>query len=202
MLSHGIITRSNSKWAAPMIIVKKKDGTLRICVDYRRLNDKTCGDVYPMPRTSDLIDQLGAAKYIATLDLTKGYWQVPVAEKDQCKTAFITPFGLFEFIRMPFGVQGAPATFQRMMDKLLEESHSFANAYIDDLIIFSEEWSEYIHHLQIILGRIKKAGLTMKKKKRHFGASHCSYFGHVVGGGEVRMEHMKVEAVQNFPIPV
>ena len=108
MLAHKIITPSSSGWAAPMVIVKKKDGSLRICVDYRRLNSRTKVDAYPMPRISDLIDQLGTAKYITTLDLTKGYWQVPVARDDQCKTAFTTPFGLFEFKRTPFGLQGAP----------------------------------------------------------------------------------------------
>ena len=117
MLAHNIITPSSSGWAAPMVIVKKKDGSLQICVDYRRLNSRTKVDAYPMPRISDLIDQLGTAKYITTLDLTKGYWQVPVARDE---TAFTTPFRLFEFKRMPFGLQGAPATFQRMMDKLLE----------------------------------------------------------------------------------
>ena len=135
MLDDGIIERSKSEWAAPIVLVKKKGGSLRLCVDYRRMNALTQIDAYPMPRIDDLIDRLGNGKYITTLDLTRGYWQVPVAEEDQSKIAFATPFGLFQFRAMPFGLCGAPATFQRMMDHLLEGLEGFAAAYLDDLVI-------------------------------------------------------------------
>ena len=128
MEAHGIIQPANSGWAAPIVIVRKKDGTIRLCVDYRRLNSVTRVDAYPMPRIDDLIDRLGQAAYISTLDLTKGYWQVPVSAKDRPKTAFTTPFGLYQFTRMPFGLQGAPATFQRMMDRLVDGLQDFASA--------------------------------------------------------------------------
>ena len=108
---HGIVEPSSSEWASPIVLVKKKDGTLRFCVDYRRLNSVSQSDTYPMPRIDELIDQLGQAKCITTLDLTRGYWQVPLAESAKAKTAFATPFGLFQFNVMPFGLQGAPATF-------------------------------------------------------------------------------------------
>ena len=108
--------KSSSEWAAPIVLVKKKDGSLRMCVDYPRLNSVSRVDAYPMPRIDDLIDRLGRAKYITTLDLTREYWHMPVAEKDRDKTAFTTPFGLFQFNVMPFGLNGAPASFQRMMD--------------------------------------------------------------------------------------
>ena len=112
----GVIQPSTSEWAAPIVLVKKKDGTLRFCVDYRCLNKLSQGDAYPMPRIDELIDRLGKAKYISTLDLARGYWQVPMAEKDRHKTAFATPYGLYQFTVMLFRLQGAPATFQRIMD--------------------------------------------------------------------------------------
>lgn len=131
MLQHGVIEHSNSDWAAPIVTVHKKDKTLRLCVDYRRLNAMSKSDAYPMPRVDDLIDKVGSARYISTLDLPKGYWQVSVADTDREKTAFTTPYGLFQFKRMPFGLKGAPATFQRMVDKLLNGMSDFASAYID-----------------------------------------------------------------------
>ena len=133
MLKAGIIEQSNSEWSAPMVLVKKKDNTLRICVDYRRLNAISCNDAYPMQRIDDLIDRLGRATYISTLDLTRGYWQVPVEERDKAKTAFCTPFGLFHFNVMPFGLKGAPATCQRLMDKVLQGLNKFSAVYLDDI---------------------------------------------------------------------
>ena len=129
MEQKGIIEPSTSEWAAPIVLVKKKDGTLRFCVDYRKLNSRSQADAYPMPRMDELIDQLGKAKYVTTLDLTRGYWQVPEAEKAREKTAFVTPSGLYQFRVMPFGLQGAPATFQRMMDQLLRGLNGYAAAY-------------------------------------------------------------------------
>ena len=116
----GFIERSSSDWAAPIVLVPKKDGSLRMCVDYRRLNSLSQADAYPMPQVDDLIDRLGDAKFITTLDLSRGYWQVPLSEEAKPKTAFTTLYGLFQFRVMPFGLQGAPATFQRMMDVILE----------------------------------------------------------------------------------
>ena len=198
MLQHGIIEPSQSDWAAPMVLVKKKDGTLRVCIDYRRLNVVSRADAYPMPRVDDLVDQLGGAKYISTLDLTRGYWQVPVAQDAQHKTAFATPFGLYQFRRMPFGLQGAPATFQRMMDKLLDGWGHFANAYLDDLVVFSSPWPEHMqHHIQ----RLQEAGLTVKPRKCQLGMTKCVYLGHIVGGGQVEVETAKVQAIREFGVP-
>ena len=135
MEKDGIIERSTSEWAAPIVLVKKKDGMLRMCVDYRRLNSLSRVDAYPMPQVDDLIDRLGNAKFISTLDLSRGYWQVPVSEDARAKTAFTTPYGLFQFRVMPFGLQGAPATFQRMMDILLGDVGDYAAAYLDDVVI-------------------------------------------------------------------
>ena len=147
-----------------MVPVKKKDGTMRLCVDYRRLNSLSAADAYPLPRIDDIIDQIGIAKYITTTDLTKGYWQVPVATADRHKTAFATPFGLFQFNVMPFGLQGAPGTFQRMMDSLLHGLSSYTAAYLDDLVIFSTSWKEHIKHIGVVMERLCSAGLTARPR--------------------------------------
>ena len=201
MLESGIIEKSSSEWAAPIVLVKKKDGSLRMCVDYRRLNTMTRSDAYPMPRIDDLIDRLGEAKYITALDLTRGYWQMPVAARDQHKTAFTTPFGLFQFKVMPFGLNGAPASFQRMMDQVIDGLYTFTAAYLDDLVIYSNTWEAHMEHIQKVLQRLREAGLTVKPKKCQFGMEYCTYLGHVVGGGAVRPEASKVEAVEQFKIP-
>ena len=126
MIKEGVIEPANSKWALPMVIIRKKDDTIHLCIDNHRLNAVTHMDAYPMPRMEEILDQVGQAKYITTLDLAKGYWQVPVAEEDRHKTAFITPGGLYQFKMMPFGLCGAPTMFQRMMDQVIRGLHKFA----------------------------------------------------------------------------
>ena len=140
MLEEGVIEPSQSEWASPMVLVRKKDGSIQICVDYRKLNGMTQQYAYPMPRVDDTLDEIGQAQYITTLDLAKGYWQVPVAETDRPKTAFTTLLGLFQFRVMPFGLCGALATFQRLMDNVIKGLHQFAKAYLDDVVIFSSSW--------------------------------------------------------------
>ena len=201
MLEAGIIEPSTSDWCAPIVPVKKKDGTLRLCVDYRRLNAVSESDAYPMPRVDDLIDRLGGAGYITTLDLTHGYWQVPVSPDAKHKTAFTTPSGMLQFTRMPFGLKGAPATFQRLVDRVLQGLEEISSAYIDDIIMFSKSWADHVRHLQAVFGRLKGAGLTAKASKCHFGVTACSYLGFVVGGGLVKPEPSKVQTVLNFPTP-
>ena len=154
-----------------------------------------------MPRMDEWIDNLGQAQFVTTLDLSGGYWQVPMAEESRAKTAFTTGFGLYQFRAMPFGLQGAPATFQQMMDQLLMGLEGYTAAYLDDLVIFSQSWTDHLEHLQSILLRLREAGLTVKPKKCLFGTRECVYLGHVVGNGTVRPEHGKVEAVQDFPTP-
>ena len=149
----------------------------------------------------DVIDRVGGAKFISALDLTKGYWQVPVQVEDREKTAFTTPAGLFQFTHMPFGLQGAPATFQRMVDKLLRDLEDFANGYIDDIAVFSKTWNEHLTHLRRVLQRLREANLTAKPKKCQFGMAECAYLGHIIGGGKVRPERAKCVAIQEFTIP-
>lgn len=184
-----------------MVIVRKKDGGIRVCVDYRRLNSVTAVDPYPMPRIDDLIDRLGCAKYISTLDLSRGYWQVPVAESDRPKTSFTTSMGLFQFRVMPFGLSGAPATFQRMMDRLLQGTDDFAAAYLDDLVVYSDTWEAHCHHLRQVLQRLSNNGLTAKPAKCQLGMQKCVYLGHLVGNGQVCPEESKLKAVESFAVP-
>ena len=201
MLDGGIIEPSASQWSASMVLVTKKDGSLRICVDYRRLNSVSQVDAYPMPRVDELLDRLGKANFIATMDLTRGYWQVPVAEQDRHKTAFNSPFGFFQFRVMPFGLQGAPATFQRMMDQLLTGAYKFAAAYLDDLVIYSSTWSDHLQHICLILKKLQEAGLTVKLRKCQFGMQQCTYLGFIVGSGLLKPEIDKLKAIKQLPIP-
>ena len=155
-------------------------------------------DAYPNPRIDDLIDRLGTAKFMTTLALTRGYWQVPFAEASRQHTTFTTPFGLCQFTVMPFGLQGAPATFQRMMDMLLKGIRRYAEAYLDDLVIFSQSWKEHCEHLRTVLQRLREAGLRAKPAKCQLGRRQCVYLGHLVGNGEVRPQKGKIKAVADF----
>jgi hypothetical protein len=201
MLDCGIIELSRSEWSFPVVLVPKKDGSIRLCVDYRKLNTVSKSDSYPMPRVDELIDRLGGTEYISTIDLTKGYWQVPMAKCSRDKTAFATPFGLYQFRVMPFGLSGAPASFQRMMNGLTQGCEQFAAAYLDDLIVYSNTWDEHLHHLEEILERLKQANLTAKPEKCQFGRRSCVYLGHIVGSGTVKPEVTKLDAVRSFPQP-
>ena len=201
MLRLGVIEPSESPWASPVVLVPKKDGTTRFCVDYRRLNDKTVTDAYPMPRMDELLDRISAGKYLTTIDLCKGYWQIPLAEDARLKSAFITPFGLYQFRVMPFGMKNAPATFQRMVDQLLGGLQSFACAYLDDIAIYSDTWEAHLEHVGVALDGIKGAGLTLKPDKCHLGMAEVQYLGHRVGCGKQRPEPAKIEAVANWPTP-
>jgi len=136
------------------------------------------------------------------LDLTKGYYQVSVHPSDEVKTAFMAPMGKFEFIRMPFGLKGAPSTFQHLMDVVLAPCSAYARAYIDDIVIFSSVWSDHLSHLKNVFERLMKAGLKAKPSKCKLAMDHCTYLGHVVGGGTIAMEEAKIEALKTYKRPV
>ncbi|XP_068115085.1 zinc finger protein 658B-like [Hyperolius riggenbachi] len=169
MLQLGVIQKSSSPWAAPVVLVPKKDKTTRFCVDYRRLNDITTTDVYPMPRIDELLDQLASASYLTIMDLSRGYWQIPFVPNARGKSAFITPFGLYELTVMPFSMKNVPATFQWAMNDLLEGMHGFAVAYLDDIAVFSPTWEDHLHHLAQVLEKLCTANLTVKPSKCQIG---------------------------------
>ena len=158
MQEANVIQPSSSPWASPVVPVRKKDGTLRFCVDYHKLNELTKADTFPLPRIDDLLDQLGKSKYFSTLDLKSGYWQIKVHPSSQEKTAFTTHQGLYEFRVMPFGLMNAPAVFQRVMQHVLmglnvEGATDFVAVYLDDILIFSETFQKHITHLKMVLQR-------------------------------------------------
>ena len=145
MLRHYIVRESTSPFAAPVVMVPKKGGELRFCIDYRKLNQATVKDSYPLPRIDDTIDALHGAQYFTTLDLFSGYWQIEIDEADKHKTAFVCEYGQYEFNRMPFGLTNAPATFQRLMNKILQPVlYETALVYLDDIIIFSKTVDDHI----------------------------------------------------------
>lgn len=197
----GIIRPSKSEWASPVVLLVKPDGSLRFCVDYRQLNKVSEFDSYPMPRVDDIFDRLGPARYITTLDLTKGYWQVPMAEDSKHKTAFTTPYGLYEFNVMPFGLHGAPATFQRVMDNMLQGQPD-TDAYLDDLTVASVDFRTHLRDLRLTLQCLRESGLTAKPRKCNVGMYEVSLLGHVAGGGIIKPDSAKVSAIRNFPQPM
>lgn len=201
MLDLGLIVPSESAWAAPVVLVPKPDNTLRFCVDYRRLNKVTTPDVYPMLRIDELVETIGAANYITTLDLRKGYWQVAMSPADQHKTAIVTKEGLFEFTVLPFGLRNAPSSFQRLIDKMLMGLRDFSLAYLDDIAIFSPNWRDHIRHIATVFQRIKDSGLTVKAAKCQFAMTQVKYLGHVIGGGNIRANWGKVQAITDWPRP-
>ena len=152
-----------------------------MCVDYRKLNNVTTNDPYPLPNIEELIANIAPSKFISTLDLTKGYYQVPVNPKLCGKTAFVTPYGKYEFITMPFGLISAPSIVQRLMDEILSGLHEFAVAYLDDILIHSQTWEQHLEHLNMVFEKLREAGLTVKERKCTFGRGSFEYLGHVGG---------------------
>ena len=202
LLAKKIIVESHSPYAAPIVLVRKKDGTLRLCVDYRRLNAKTVGYAYPLPRIQERFDALVGAQYFTTLDQASGYHQIAMHPTDQPKTAFVTPFGLYEYTRMPFGLATAPATFQRLMHGVMSDfMYNFALVYLDDILVFSKTFDEHIAQLDRLFGRIEQTGLKLKTSKCQLLRREVTYLGHTVSAQGVGCESEKTEVVRNWPRP-
>ena len=202
MLEQGIVKPSSSPWASPVVLVAKKDGSMRFCEDYRRLNSITRMDTYPLPRVDDSLDLLAQTSHFSTLDLASGYWQVGMEASSQPKTAFCAHSGLYEFTVMPFGLCNAPATFQRLMETVL---HGLARdkcfVYLDDVLVVGKTFEEHTNNLREVLTRLREAGLRLKPSKCHLAKARVTYLGYVVSREGIVADPDKVAAVQGFPTP-
>ena len=200
MLKNDIIEESQSNWSSPCILVPKHDGGFRFCTDFQKVNDKTKSDSFPIPRIADCIDQIGNAKFVSTFDMLKGYWQVPLTKRACEISAFVTPSGLYQYKVMPFGMKNAPATFQRMVNKLVRDIDG-CEGYIDDVVIFSDNWSDHIRQIKSFFQIMREAKLTINLMKSEFGKATVKYLGHIVGQGQVRPLDAKIQTTVKYPNP-
>ncbi|KAL2102623.1 hypothetical protein ACEWY4_001791 [Coilia grayii] len=200
MLQLGIVQPSYSEWSSPVVLVPKPDGSVRFCIDYRKVNQVTRTDAFPIPRLEDCIDRIGRAQYVSKLDLLKGYWQVPLTPRAQLVSAFVTPDGLYQCQVLPFGMKNAPATFQRAMNTVIAGLGNVVT-YIDDLVCFSDSWSQHMSHLRQLFQRLRHAQLVVNLPKCELGRGQVTYLGHQVGQGLVFPRQAKIQAILNLPVP-
>ena len=191
----GIIKKAETPYASPVVIVKKADGSSRVCIDYRKLNKVTVFDGEPTANADDIFAKVGKDKYFTTLDMSKGYYQIEMAEEDIQKTGFVTPDGCYVFLRLPFGLVNSAATYNRMMRKLLDGLEC-VDAYIDDICIHTETWEKHMEVLQQVLEKIKQANLTIRPTKCKVGYSKVDFLGHHIGEGNILLHHGYVEKIK------
>ena len=203
MLDLGAIRHSNSPWASAIVLVRKKDGRLRLCIDLRKLNNRTVKDAYSLPRIETLLDTFLGSTIFTTLDLKAGYWQVEMAEECKAFTAFTCgPLGFYECETMPFGATNAPATFQRLMHNCLGDLNmTWCVVYLDDIIVFSDNPKDHLVRLEAVFQKLASAGLKLKPSKCFFFKEEIDYLGHLVSGKGVATSPKKIEAVTKWPVP-
>ncbi len=202
LLKEGIVRESASPWASPVVVVQKKDSSIRLCVDYRQLNQLTHRHSFPLPRIEESLQALGGAKFFSVLDLTSGYYQVAVDPVDVEKTAFTVPFGLFEYTRLPFGLSNAPATFQRLMQRCLGgQCFDSVLIYLDDIIVFSPDFNTHLSDLGKVFASLHEHGLKLKPSKCHLLQPEVQYLGHRVSSDGVAVDPDKIAVVQKWPEP-
>ena len=203
MLDAGAIRRSQSPYSSNVVIVRKKDGSIRFCVDYRKLNKKTVKDAYALPRVDDTLHLLAGSQYFSKLDLRSGYWQIEIEEEDTQKTAFtVGTLGFYEFTRMPFGLCNAPATFQRVMERCMGELNlRDCLIYLDDVVIFSKTFEEHLQRLDAVFTKLETHDLKLKASKCEFFQSRITYLGHVVSNNGIETDPEKIKAVKDWPVP-
>ena len=202
MIKNGVVSPTGSDISYPVVLVKKKNGDFRFCVDYRKLNQHLVPDHYPLPLIKDVHDCMGGAAVFTTLDLKSGYWQLPVQESDRYKTAFTTHVGMFAFNVLPFGLCTAPSIFQRTMYLVLSGlKYDHVLVYIDDLIIFSHNEVEHALHLDSVLTRLEEHGIRVGLPKCSFIQHEVHFLGHVVSGQGLRPDENLIKTVRDWPEP-
>lgn len=202
LMTAGIIKESRSPYASPIVIARKKNGDVRMCVDYRTLNSRTIPDQYTTPRIDDALDCLAGSQWFSVLDLRSGYYQIEMAEEDKEKTAFICPLGFFQFERMPQGITGAPATFQRLMERAVGDMHLLeAIVYLDDIIVFGRTLEQHEERLLKVLDRLEECGLKVSIDKCQFCQPEVKYVGHMVSAEGIAADPAKIEAVAKWKQP-
>jgi transposase InsO family protein len=202
MKQMGVIEQAASPYNAPVVLVRKKDGNVRFCVDYRRLNDVTVFDAEPLPDVEQLFASLGKSQYFTKIDLSKGYWQIPISEACRPMTAFTTPAGQFQFTVMPFGLKNAVAVFSRMMRALLDPlNRRDVYNFMDDILVANEDWKTHLEALRVVFQRLKEANLSARPKKCFLGFEELSFLGHVVRKGELLPEEDKLEKIRDAVAP-
>ncbi|KAG7583880.1 Ribonuclease H-like superfamily [Arabidopsis suecica] len=202
LLDEGFIRPSSSPWGAPVLFVKKKDGSFRLCIDYRGLNKIMVKNKYPLPRIDELLDQLGGAKWFSKIDLASGYHQIPIEPSDIRKTAFRTRYGNYEFVVMPFGLTNAPATFMKMMNSVFREFlDEFVIIFIDDILVYSKDWKTHQNHLSAVLERLREQKLFTKLSKCSFWQRSIGFLGHIVSEQGVSVDPEKIKSIRDWPRP-
>ena len=198
----GVIRDSTSPWASPIVLVKKKDGSVRPCVDYRKVNELVKPDGFPLPRIQDCLDAAAGSKFFSTFDLLSGYFQIPLLEEDIPKSAFVCKYGHFEMTRMPFGLNNAASTFQRTMELALQGLQWITCLiYIDDVIVYGKSFDEHMHRVEEVLGRIKAAGFKLKAQKCLLLQTEVVFLGHVVSGEGVKPNPTNIAKIASWPVP-
>ena len=212
----GVIAKSMSPWASHIVIVLKKSQPgeppkKRLCIDFRKINDlqqkvvtkgksKGCLSLIPLPKIDEMYAKLKGAKFFSTIDLQSGYYHIALGKDSRAKTAFVTPFGKYKFLQVPFGLAQAPAFFQHLMNKVLDNC-PFAMTYLDDIIIFSDTEEEHLAHIEEIFKRLEAADLKMKRSKCDFFKKHIHYLGHLISAGGIRPLKDKLDTIRDMPAP-